>query len=146
MYPNVSYRVLYLDNRQHSLIVVWVGLNLKALRRVSTDYRVHGSPRCCGRIVSVIYRQVDHNARWALIHMSFKLLGETETSWGYWEAGWGYPNLENITEQISTIPETKTWIHVTLKASKTECEMNFRGSATAYWANQTWMWTGTNLL
>lgn len=66
----------YLDNRQHSLVVVWIGLDLEALRRISVDDGVDGSPRLGGRVVSVVHRQVDHVACRTFIHRCLELLAK----------------------------------------------------------------------
>ncbi len=73
-----QFHILYLDNRQHSLIIVWVGLDLKALCGISVDYRVGSSPRPRVWVVSVVYCQVDHHTRRALMHLCLKLLEERE--------------------------------------------------------------------
>lgn len=64
----------YLDDWQHSFIIVWISLDLEALFRISTDYRVNGSPCPRGWIVSVVYCQVYHYARRTLVYVGLKLL------------------------------------------------------------------------
>lgn len=76
---NAQFHMLYLDNGEHSLVVVWVSLDLKALCGISIDYRVDCSPCSCGWVVSIIYCQVDHHARHALVHVGLKLSGGKQT-------------------------------------------------------------------
>ena len=76
---NAQFHMLYLDNRQHSFVIVWISLDFKALCRISVDYRVDSSPCPCGWVVSIIYCQVDHHTRHALMHMSLELLGNRQT-------------------------------------------------------------------
>lgn len=74
-----QFHILYLDNRQHSLVIVWIGLDLKALCGIPVNYRVGSSPRPCVWVIPVIYSQVDHHTCRAFVHVRLKLLGGTET-------------------------------------------------------------------
>lgn len=65
--------VLHLDDRKHPLIIVQVGVDLKAARGISFDDGVDGSPGARGWVVPVVHRQVDHHARRALVDKRFEL-------------------------------------------------------------------------
>jgi len=69
---------LYLGNRQHSLIIVWVGLDFEAQCGITVNYRVHRSPRPGVWVVPVVHGQVDHHSRRALVHVRLKLLQDTD--------------------------------------------------------------------
>lgn len=75
-----QFHILYLDNRQHSFVIVGVGLDLKALCGISVNYRVGSSPRPRVWVISVVYCQVDYHTRRALVHICLKLLEERETN------------------------------------------------------------------
>lgn len=65
--------VLHLDDGEHPLVIVQVGVDLEAARGIPFDDGVDGSPGARGRIVPVVDRQVDHHARRALVDKRFKL-------------------------------------------------------------------------
>lgn len=64
---------LYLDDGKHSLIIVRVGVDLKALRRISVNDGVKGPPGSRGWIISVVNAQVDHDTGRALLHICLEL-------------------------------------------------------------------------
>lgn len=66
---------LHLDNGEHSLVIVQVGVDLKAASGIPFDDGVDGSSRAGGRVVPVVDRQVDHHARRALVDKRFELRG-----------------------------------------------------------------------
>lgn len=68
----------YLDDGKHSLIIVWVGVDLKAPRRVSVNDGVKGPPGPSSWIVSVVHAQVDHDTRGALVHVRLELRRHTD--------------------------------------------------------------------
>lgn len=70
--------VLHLDNREHSLVIVQVGVDLKAAGGIPFDDGVDGSSSTSGRVVPVVDRQVDHHARRALVDKRFELRRKRE--------------------------------------------------------------------
>lgn len=74
----------YLDNREHALIVVGVGLDFEVLSGVTVDDGVNGSPRSRRRVISVIHSQVDRHTCGALVHIGLELEGQTETEGRDW--------------------------------------------------------------
>lgn len=74
----------YLNEGKHALIVVRVGLDLKALGGVTFDDGVDGSPRPRRRVISVVHSQVDHHPCGALIHIGLELEEQRETEGQDW--------------------------------------------------------------
>lgn len=72
--------VLHLDNGEHPLIIVQVGVDLEAARGIPFDDGVDGSPGTRGWVVPVVDRQVDHHARRALVDKRFKLRRQKRNS------------------------------------------------------------------
>lgn len=65
--------VLHLDNREHSLVVVQVGVDLEAASWIPLDDGVDGPSCARGRVVPVIDGEVDDHARRAFIDKGFEL-------------------------------------------------------------------------
>lgn len=70
--------IIYLDNGEHSLVIIRVGVDLKALSGISFNYRVDSSSSSRGRVVPVVDCEVDHHACRALVDKCFKLRRQTE--------------------------------------------------------------------
>lgn len=68
----------YLDDGEHALVVVRVGVDLEALRRISVDDGEEGPTGSRGRIVSVVHAQVDHDTGGALLHEGLELGRHTD--------------------------------------------------------------------
>lgn len=67
--------VSHLDDGEHSLVIVQVGVDLKAAGGIPLDDGVDGSPGARGRVVPVVDRQVDHHTRRALVDKRLELRG-----------------------------------------------------------------------
>lgn len=65
--------IIYLDNGEHSLVIIGVGVDLKALSGISFNYRVDSSSSSRGRVVPVVDCEVDHHTCRPLIDKRFKL-------------------------------------------------------------------------
>lgn len=59
---------VYLNHRQHALIIVWVGVDCKVVVGISVNDRVHGSPSSCRGVISIVHCQVYHDAFRAFIY------------------------------------------------------------------------------
>lgn len=94
-----AWQILYLDDREHSFVIVWVGLNLKALCGISVNYRIESSPCSCGWVISVDHGQVDHHTRRALIYIRLKLRRQTDKSPLVSKTNQKYLQVETIKEQ-----------------------------------------------
>lgn len=63
----------YLDHREHSLVGLWVGVDLEALPRIPIDDGVCGPPGSCCRVIFVFHCQVDNDSHGSLLHRGLKL-------------------------------------------------------------------------
>lgn len=63
----------YLDDRQHPLVGLRVGVDFEALPWVSIDDGVGSPPRACGRVVLVFDCQVDNNSHSSFLDCGLKL-------------------------------------------------------------------------
>lgn len=70
--------IIYLDNREHSLVIIRVGVDFKALSGISFNYRVDSSSSSRGRVVPVVDCEVDHHTCRPLVDKRFKLRRQRE--------------------------------------------------------------------
>lgn len=63
----------HLDDRQHSLVGLRVGVDFKALPGVAVDDGVGGPPCARGGVILVFHRQVDDDPHSSFLHGSLKL-------------------------------------------------------------------------